>query len=197
MIVFAHAGNFDRDRVGSCSFRGSHVIRDPRDVVVSGYEYHKRTNEKWARMPDPRYGGRSYQEYLNSLNEHDGLMAEIAWVANSREDTHRYGAVATMGSWDYEQPEFLEIRYEDALADQEGTFERLFRWYGLNDSATTVGMEAVKRLSIANGGAVGNHVRSGQPGQWMDRLSDDHIERFKELTGDLVVRLGYESGTNW
>ncbi|MGO8872610.1 MAG: sulfotransferase domain-containing protein [Acidimicrobiales bacterium] len=190
VIVFGNAGtSFQRQRVGQRSFRGSHVIRDPRDVVVSGYEYHKRTHEWWVHRPNPRYGGRSYQEHLNSLNEHDGLMAEIDWVAHF--------TAAGMGRWDYEQPEFVEIRYEDALADQQGTFERLFHWYGLNDSAISVGMEAVERLSAANGGAVPNHVRSGQPGEWRDRLSDDHVQYFKELTGDLVVRLGYESTSGW
>jgi hypothetical protein len=102
-----------------------------------------------------------------------------------------------MGSWDYEQPEFLELRYEDAFTDEEGTFEKLFRWYGFNDAAFQLGMEAVSRLSRKRGGAVPNHIRSGSPGEWKRRFTPAHIERFKELTGDLTVRLGYETAVDW
>ena len=189
VAFYAHAGSFDREQLGHRSFRGSHLIRDPRDMVVSGYEYHLVTREAWALRPYPRFDGLSYQAYLNSMDEHDGLMAEIEWLAS--------GTAAAMGSWDYGQPEFLELRYEDALSDEQGTFKMLFHWYGLNDAAHAVGMDAVDRLSLRRGGAIPNHARSGQPGEWRKRLSPEHVGRFKELTGDLVVRLGYESDRDW
>ncbi|MGO8873128.1 MAG: hypothetical protein ACLQPH_17325 [Acidimicrobiales bacterium] len=184
LAFYGHGGRFDRDQVGSRAFRGSHLIRDPRDLVVSGYEYHLVTDEYWTRKPYPRFGGLSYQDHLRSLDEHDGLMAEIEWFAAA--------SGAAMGTWDYHQPEFLELRYEDALADEQGTFERLFRWYGFNDAARGIGLEAVERTSLRRGGAIPNHARSGRPGEWRSRLGSDHIERLKELTGDLVARLGYE-----
>ncbi len=176
--------------IGERSIRGSHVIRDPRDLVVSGYHYHKVTTEKWCRTPNPkRPGGLSYQNYLLSLNEHDGLMAEIDYVAR------RTGA--EMAAWNYEQPEFLEIRYEEARADELGTFERLFRWYGFNGRAIEIGLQAVHDLSLERGGAKPNHARSGVPGEWRTAFSPEHIERFKERTGDLVYRLGYEESPDW
>ncbi|MGO8871356.1 MAG: hypothetical protein ACLQPH_08130 [Acidimicrobiales bacterium] len=189
LAFYANAGSFHRDQVGSRAFRGSHLIRDPRDLVVSGYEYHLVTSEPWIRKPTPRYGGLSYQAHLWSLDERDGLMAEIEWFAR--------GTGAAMGAWDYQQPEFLELRYEDALADELATFERLFRWYGFNDAARGVGLGAVERLSLRRGGAIPNHARSGLPGEWRTRLGSDHIERLRELTGDLVVRLGYEDASSW
>jgi hypothetical protein len=184
LAFYAHAERFHRDQVGARPFRGSHLIRDPRDLVVSGYEYHLVTSEPWARTPYPRYGGLSYQAHLRSLDEHDGLLAEIEWF--SRETG------AAMGAWDYGQPEFLELRYEDAMADEVDTYDRLFRWYGFNDVARGVGLEAVERLSLRRGGALPNHARSGRPGEWSTRLGPAHLERLQELTGDLVARLGYE-----
>jgi hypothetical protein len=185
---YANAATFRRQQIGDRPFRGSHLIRDPRDLVVSGYEYHLVTQEPWTQRP--WYQGLSYQAYLQSLSEHDGLMAEIEWMA--------VGTAADMARWDYHQPEFLELRYEDAFADERGTFEKLFGWYGLNDRATAGALEAVDRLSLKRGGgALPNHARSGDPGEWRRRLSPEHIARFKELTGDLTVRLGYETDPDW
>ena len=33
------------------------MIRDPRDVIVSGYFYHQWTDEPWANEPRPELGG--------------------------------------------------------------------------------------------------------------------------------------------
>lgn len=188
VAFYANAATFERSQIGGRPFRGSHVIRDPRDLVVSGYEYHLVTDEPWTKRP--WYDGLSYQQYLRSMSEHDGLMAEIEWLAA--------GTGADMAAWDYNQPEFLELRYEDAFADEVGTFEQLFRWYGLNEEATTVALEAVDRLSLKRGvGALANHARSGDPGEWRTRLAPEHIARFKELTGDLTVRLRYETDPDW
>jgi sulfotransferase family protein len=190
VLFYGNAEVFDPEQLDGRPFRGSHIVRDPRDMVVSGYEYHLTTKkEAWLLEPNPAFGGRSYQDHLRQLPEHDGLMTEIAWMAES--------AGRAMGEWDYDRPEFLELHYEDALADERGTFEGLLRWYGLNDAAVERGLAAVDQLSLRNGGAGKAHARSGQPGEWRSRLSADHIASFKELTGDLVVRLGYERDTNW
>ncbi len=189
LAFYAHAGSFRRSQIGARPFRGSHLIRDPRDLVVSGYEYHRVCDERWTRRPQPAYGGLGYQDYLCSLDEHDGLMAEIEWLATT--------TLAEMSDWDYHQPEFLELRFEDAVADERGTFDTLFRWYGFDDAAVAFGLEAVDRLSLRHGGALPRHARSGRPGEWRDRLAPDHIDRFKELTGNLTVRLGYETDPGW
>jgi hypothetical protein len=189
-LVFGTPAWFRREDVGVRSIRGSHVIRDPRDLVISGYEYHKRTTEEWCLRPNPRRTrGLSFQAELLELNEHDGIMAEIDYVAR------RTGA--ELGAWNYEQSDFLEVRYEDAFADDIGTFERLFRWYGFSQKAIEVGMDAVERVSLKRGGARPGHARSGEPGEWRSRFSADHIERFKLLTGDLVYDLGYEANRDW
>src|SRR5664280_1994495 len=189
LAFYANAGTFERSQLGSRAFRGTHVIRDPRDLVVSGYEYHLKTDEPWALRPDERYGGQSYQEHLRSISEHDGLMVELERMTAS--------TAAAFGAWDYHQDEFLELRLEDAVSDERATFERVFDWYGFNDDAVAIGMAAVDRLSLKQGGALPNHARSGQAGEWRDRLALDHVDRFKTLTGDLVVRLGYETTPDW
>ena len=189
IVVFHSAEDFDPSLTGGRTYRGSHMIRDPRDMIVSGYEYHRTTEESWARRPDRRFGGMSYQEYLLSLDEHEGLHAEIDFQVN--------GPVAAMAAWDYGRPEFLELRYEDVVADESEAFERLFRWYGFSDKAVGAGVEAAESLSLHRGGARPTHVRWGWPGEWRERLAPDHVARFKEMTGDLMIRLGYEQDPDW
>jgi hypothetical protein len=189
LAFYANAGTFERTQLGSRAFRGTHVIRDPRDLVVSGYEYHLKTAEPWALRPDERYGGQSYQEHLRSISEHDGLMVELERMTAS--------TATAFGTWDYHQAEFLELRFEDAVSDEQATFEQVFRWYGFNEAAVEIGMAAVDRLSLKRGGALPNHARSGRAGEWRDRLAPEHVDRFKTLTGDLVVRLGYETTPAW
>jgi hypothetical protein len=188
---------FDRSGLGGRPFRGSHVIRDPRDVVVSGYFYHLWTDEQWAhRVDENAWGGLSYQAYLNSVDRHKGLLAEIERAAGS--------SLRDISTWDYDQPEFLELRYEDLIADEVGTFTRLFQFYGLDDEAVAVGLAGVERHSIRSRSATPGaedgskrHVRSGRAGQWQEHFGTDHVALFKELTGDLLIRLGYESDGNW
>ena len=187
LAFYGHAERFRREQVGTRAFRGSHLVRDPRDLVVSGYEYHLVTKEEWTKVPSPKYGGLSYQAYLQSLNEHDGLLAEVEWFAGE--------TGVALSNWDYEQPEFLELRFEDAMADELGTFEKLFKWYGFNDAAQGIGLGAVERLSLRREGAKSNHARGGRPGEWRDRLGPAHLERLEELTGDLVARIGYDDAS--
>src|SRR4051794_32795369 len=40
VYLFQHSRHFDRSRFAETPFRGTHMIRDPRDVLVSGYFYH-------------------------------------------------------------------------------------------------------------------------------------------------------------
>src|SRR3954466_12518100 len=61
VYLFQHSRHFDRAPFTGRPFRGTHMIRDPRDVLVSGYFYHLWTAERWANLPDPRYEGRSYR----------------------------------------------------------------------------------------------------------------------------------------
>jgi hypothetical protein len=196
LAFFEQTRFFERSLVDGIRFRGSHLIRDPRDMIVSGYHYHLRTTEEWALQPSERWGGLSYQEHLRSLPFAEGMLAEI-----ERSTGHE---VHDIGVWDYDQPEFLELRYEDVITDEPTWFERLFRHFGLDDRATAIGLAAVERLSLKTveqrrdaGDWRAGHVRSGQPGDWREQFADEHKARFKERTGDLLVRLGYEPDANW
>jgi hypothetical protein len=176
--------------------RGSHMIRDPRDVVVSRYFFHLWTTETWVHVPDPAYGGRTYQEYLNSLDQEAGILAEIDRFVD-------YG-LAHMADWNYKNPNFLELRYETIIGAEEQAFRRLFTHYGFRPDAVERSLEIANRFSFERQtkrkvGEVQakSHLRSGRPGEWRDVLSERHKARCKELFGQTLITLGYETGSDW
>ena len=177
-------------------FRGTHMVRDPRDVVVSAYHYHLWTDEPWANMPRDDLGGRTYREHLSSLDPGDGLLVELERTCNEQ--------VGEMTRWDYEQPHFLELRYEDLIDDEQGGFARVFEHYGFSDAAVERSMRFVEAASFkaSVGRAVGevaegSHLRSGRPGEWREAFEPRHVARMKELAGDALVQLGYERDQSW
>jgi hypothetical protein len=39
--------------------------------------------------------------------------------------------------------------------------------------------------------------RKGQPGEWRQHFTPANIASFKQVTGDLLQRLGYETSAQW
>jgi hypothetical protein len=171
------------------SFRGTHLVRDPRDMVVSGWHYHLHCTEPWALTPRKRWGGRSYQTMLNQLDQHDGLLAEIQWAVPR--------TLVHMALWDYRQPDFLELRYEELLAEEVSWFTRIFEHYGFGDAQVEQGLAIAERYSRRNVTAGDHHQRSGEPGEWREFFGPEHIALFKEQTGHLLITLGYEADLGW
>ncbi|WP_103028895.1 sulfotransferase domain-containing protein [Salinibacter altiplanensis] len=184
------------DRSALSPYRGSHMIRDPRDMVVSGYHYHLWTEEEWAHRPRETYDGKSFREALNSVGKKQGMMLEMERFCE--ED------LQDMLRWNYDDPAFLELTYEEVIADEASHFEALFEHYGFHDEAVEVGLEAARYYSFQNlsGRDFGeveeeSHLRSGRTSQWEAHFDDELKARFKEMAGDAVVRLGYEESSDW
>ena len=196
ILHYLHTRDFDRTRLARRPFRGSHLVRDPRDVAVSAYHYHLWTNEPWAREPHPAWNGQSYQEYLSGLDKDEGLLVEIEFSAGT--------VVRDMAEWDYQQPEFCELRYEKLLADEPGQFARLFRHYGFTDDAVDRCVSIAEQFTFRRtaGRTLGDtkertHLRSGQPGEWREHFGSIHRERFEAVAGEALRKLGYETTSNW
>lgn len=192
-IAIGLGGVVDVDTFGDVV--GSHMIRDPRDVVVSGYHYHLWTTEAWALEPSPEHGGLSYQEHLRSVDTEEGMNAEIR---------HALPVIEQMVRWDYDDPRFLELRYEDAIDEPVSTYEAAFRHYGFAPDEAAACVALADRFSFhrVTGRRIGeeregSHLRSGRPGQWRDVFTPANAALFKELTGDALVALGYESDMGW
>jgi hypothetical protein len=190
-------------------YRASHFIRDPRDLVVSGYFYHLWTKEAWASddgfdwpfltslpkfawvEPDPaRWPHKiSYQAYLNSLDPEQGMLMEMI----SRERTFQQ-----MRRWKFDNPRVLEMRYEEIVGNEEMACARLFEHYGFAPQLRERGVELARQFGLNNlAKREGSHVRSGAPDQWRTHFTPAVKNLFKQAHGDLLIRLGYERGSDW
>jgi hypothetical protein len=108
-----------------------------------------------------------------------------------------------MAAWNYAQPEFIEVRYEDLIRDEGAYFERMFRHYGFRDDAVECSAELAARFSFRRFGcrslgefSRGDSMRSGETGQWHEVFTPAHRALFRELTGNLLDRLGYAQGAD-
>jgi len=191
--VFVDYGSHVKlDKLGN--YVGSHMIRDPRDVVISGYFYHLWTTEKWANLPMVEFGAMSYREYLNNLDQDEGLLAEIRrlwfWIPH-------------MLNWNYSNPRIYEIKYEDIIANESKVFREMFKHYGFHDKAVDRCCRLAEKYTFKkltddkSGKKKKSHLRSGKTGEWKNIFNNEHKKLFKELYPRAVPALGYEKDDNW
>ncbi|WP_420578362.1 hypothetical protein [Ekhidna sp.] len=91
---------------------GFHVIRDPRDVVVSSYfsHLHSHPTSEWTDLIEHR-------KILQGLSKKDGLKLEIS---SCRADHFQ-----SLYTWDYTNPVILELRFEDLINSPANTWDRI------------------------------------------------------------------------
>lgn len=186
----------DLDRLGE--FRLTRFIRDPRDLVVSGYFYHRRGAEPWCTMENPtdddwefangsvplglREAGGSFAAYLQSLSEEDGLLAELEF---------RRPHFRSMAEWPASHPDIRLFRYEEILGRELEVFGEIFDHYGLTWLERRLGLFFAERHSLARRRARDPHIRNPSSGQWRNRFTARVREAFDAEWADLIVRLGY------
>jgi len=182
-IFLQDHSRIEREALGDVC--GSHIVRDPRDVVISAYFHHLRTDEPWVLRPRAEYGGRSYREHLRALDREAGILCEIERSAST--------VIRDMLAWDYAGNGFLELRYEDLLANEEAGFRRLFSHYGFSPPAVERSATIARRFSHTRMRSRTAHIRSGRPGEWREHFSKAHLAAFECFAGDAVERLGYRT----
>ena len=124
-ILFSYDSDFgdfasllDREDV-----RILHLIRDPRDVVISAMHYHKASRESWLHESIPGYDNLSYQRALQSLPTK--LAQYLFEMDNSSASTLR-----DMAGWHYGRANCFEARYEDLRQDTELVWQRILTFLG-------------------------------------------------------------------
>jgi hypothetical protein len=172
--------------------RGLHLIRDPRDLIISGVFYHERcTNERWLTDPDPRFQGRSYQQTLAGLPSlEEKIRFEMLHCAGS--------TIRDMLAWEYGHPMFYEAKYEDLIEDVEmRRFREIFTFLGYPEDRMNELVQIAFDGSLFSNGMTSGHVRSGQPRQWPSYFTKSLHRQFLEHFGDALIRLGYEQNDQW
>ncbi|MFX0202290.1 MAG: sulfotransferase domain-containing protein [Candidatus Hodarchaeota archaeon] len=190
-VFFQNHSVFDLDSIG-VPFRGIHIIRDPRDVIISGCFYHQKSEEEWLHRPRKDLQGLTYQQKINSYrNIDDQILFEMENVGKE--------TICDMLNWDYTCSSFYELKYEDLIEDIDLIlFHKIFSFLGFPGSVIPNLLAIAYNKSLFSGlHSKSVHIRSGETNQWKKYFKPNHKDRFLELFGDALIRLGYEKKTNW
>jgi hypothetical protein len=190
-VFLQHHSEFDLDALGPLC-RGLHMIRDPRDVIVSGCFYHQTSEEEWLHTPFEALQGRTYQEALNRCDTLDEKLQFEMEHAGKR-------TIEAMANWNYAQSSFLELKYEDLIRDTDLTlFRKALTFVGFPESMLPSLLAIAYNNSLFSGQPEkSGHIRSGAARQWEKYFKGRHKERFLEMFGDVLIRLGYEADDTW
>lgn len=199
-------------------FRGIHLIRDPRDVIVSGYYSHLNTHPTEKR-PDIL----EFRNQIKGLPLSEGIKMEMDFSSDR---------LLEIGKWDYSNPNIHELRFEEFT--QNPNWNEVFSFLNLTSSKTSSyhwkklanklsnkkllplrfdemsvptkvlnqipAKFAFKKLS---GGretgetATNSHYRKGKAGQWREVFNEKHKMYFKEKFPRLLQTLEYETDEEW
>lgn len=143
-------------------------------------------------MPDPAFGGLTYQEKINSYGSlADQILFEMEHCTRSTIDQ--------MLSWNYQNPACIEVKYEALIMDTElHLFRKIFTFLGFPPHIVLRMLPIAYRHSLFSGKAKNQaHIRSGRARQWPGYFTPDHKARFLALFGDALVTLGYEENDQW
>lgn len=170
-----------------------HLIRDPRDVVISAMHYHKASRESWLHQPIPGYDDLTYQQALQTLPTK--FAQYVFEMDNSSASTLR-----DMTSWDYSRANCFETRYEDLRHDtQLVTWQRVMSFLGLDAREQAIGSRRFRQNSLFGGlSRLGNrHVRSGAVAQWRREFTPELAAAFLKRFPRALQCLGYETSDAW
>jgi hypothetical protein len=164
------------------------MYRDPRDLLVSQVFFATDMNEEHGM-----------HEYYKSLPDFDerlkvamtGIDRDGVYMVNVRQ---RY---ATVFEW-LEQQNVMCIRFEELIQNRPATLEAMLdevesTGYKLptpREKALTILMHSIQPRTS-------HTFRSGKVGGWREHFTAEHKKLFKDVTGDLLVRLGYEKSNDW
>lgn len=172
---------------------GFRMIRDPRDVVISGAHYHTRSEEGWLHMEREDLNGKTYQQAINAFEDvQDRYLFEMQRVGN-----HTINCMAQPNSF---VEKLQPVRYEDLMTDSDfSVFTALMQSLGLRRGELKKAEKAFRKHSlVGDAKSTGKHGTSnGQLARWKTAFSRETARAFAERHGDALIRLGYEQDHSW
>lgn len=164
------------------------IYRDPRDLLVSQVFFATEMHEE--------HGMHAYYNSLPDINAR--LKVAITGIDEAGlkmvSVKQRFEGVF---QW-LEQKNVMCMRFEDLIKDRDATLNAML------DEVEKTGYQipvpraqALTALGESIQPAKSRTFRAGKTGSWHEFFTSEHKKLFKEVAGDLVVRLGYEQSNDW
>jgi hypothetical protein len=165
-----------------------HLIRDPRDVVVSGF-----VHQANIRIASDHPRASHYRACLDSQRIDDEILESslALWL-----DTNAAAAEAS------DRFDLLLLRYEDLLDRTLLEVQRLLLFIGASHDGESVDncTQRASFQSLSGGRSRGeedrtNFFRKGVAGDWVNWLSAPQLNRIEAACTELMHRYGYKAGS--
>jgi hypothetical protein len=160
-----------------------YFVRDPRDVIISNYEF-ERGDEHFALDSFDDFVAAFVRGKVNSFGNWSKHVK--GWLDSPLADSN----------------DFLLVKYEEMRRDTERVLSNIVKFLGVAVDCETI------RKTVANNDlhsmrvkedryhrkpadGAGRQVRVGSVGGWQQRLSAVQVDLIEHHAGDLIERLGY------
>jgi len=164
------------------------IYRDPRDMLVSQVFFATDMHEEHGM-----------HDYYNSLPDF-GARLNVAITGIDRDGLkmvsvkQRYEGVF---QW-LEQKNTMCIRFEELINNRDATLLKMLD--EVEKTGYKIPTPREKTLAVlvdAIQPKKSHTFRSGKTGGWRQHFTDEHKKLFKDVVGDLLVKLGYEENNDW
>jgi hypothetical protein len=167
-----------------------YIVRDPRDVVLSFYNFQRKYGQIDDQMPLDRYVTDFVEGRLNSASWGTWGENVASWFCTRGKSNS-----------------FLLLRFEDMLRDTKRELNRLAIFLRVKTTddeleraianCSADRMRQLEKLEEDRWAATKNHrkdipfVGTAKPGTWRERLPYSSIAQIETAWGDLMFSLGY------
>lgn len=156
-------------------FRGIHVTRDPRQLLISAYFHHLEGHPTeteiwvWDKLIEDR-------KILQTLNREDGVLYELDNISKDIFDNQFF-------CWKKDD-RILEVELDDFNRDIEKSIANIGSFLGLSKLPEIEVNDNSKRANSASC-------------KWQEVFTPKIKDIFKERYGKYLIDMGYETGFNW
>ena len=175
------------ERVCSPRFIPYFIFRDPRDVVVSHVFY--------VTDMEARHVHHEYYQSLPDFNArlHVSIMGRPDTGIEFPNIADRFAPY--LGWLDHD--EVLSMHFEDLIHERAAALNRILDHFLVHIPLRIQRQRILDFLEASINPRRSPTFRSGKTGEWKKYFTEAHKERFKDVGGDLLVRLGYENSNDW
>jgi hypothetical protein len=174
-------------RVCSPAFVPFFIFRDPRDVVVSHVFY---VTDMEARHV--------HHEYYKSLPDFNSRLT-VSILGRPAADVEFLNIAERFApylGW-LDHPEVLAIHFEDLILNRDRALTRIMEHFLARAPLQTPRQLILNSLETSINPKKSPTFRSGRTGEWKKYFTDQHKQIFKQVAGDLLIKLGYEQNNDW
>lgn len=165
------------------------VYRDPRDMIISHIFYA-------TQMHPGHWMNRYYTETLTTMEERINAAINGVDEPGSELTPIRRRYEGYLG-W-LQRPEVLSLRFEDLILNRQDALGRILDYLEERGYRPRLPRsQAIAALEAAIAPKKSGTFRKGKPGNWREYFTEANKEHFKRAAGDILLRLGYESGNDW